>query len=55
VIYLCNSNSNFFLPGAQYLNVMQLKSCVVKSRRMRWAGHVACMGEGRGMPRVLVG
>jgi hypothetical protein len=20
---------------------------VVKSRRMRWAGHVACMGEGR--------
>ena len=28
---------------------------VVKSRRMRWAGHVACMGEGRGMHRVLVG
>ena len=22
---------------------------------MRWAGHVACMGEGRGMYRVLVG
>jgi hypothetical protein len=21
---------------------------VVKSRRMRWAGHVECMGEGRG-------
>ena len=21
---------------------------VVKSKRMRWAGHVACMGEGRG-------
>jgi hypothetical protein len=21
---------------------------VIKSRRMRWAGHVACMGEGRG-------
>jgi hypothetical protein len=20
---------------------------VIKSRRMRWAGHVACMGEGR--------
>ena len=19
--------------------------CVIKSRRMRWAGHVACMGE----------
>ena len=27
---------------------------VVKSRRMRWAGHVARMGEGRGMHRVLV-
>ena len=28
---------------------------VVKSRRMRWAGHVAHMGEGRGVHRVLVG
>jgi len=28
---------------------------VVKWRRMRWAGHVACMGEGRGVHRVLVG
>ena len=28
---------------------------VVKSRRMRWAGHVACMGQGRGVYRVLVG
>ena len=28
---------------------------VVKSRRMRWAGHVARMGEGRGVQRVLVG
>jgi len=28
---------------------------VVKSRRMRWAGQVACMGEGRGVHRVLVG
>jgi len=27
---------------------------VVKSRRMRWAGHVARMGQGRGMYRVLV-
>jgi hypothetical protein len=29
--------------------------CVIKSRRMRWAGHVASMGEGRGAYRVLVG
>jgi hypothetical protein len=28
---------------------------VVKSRRMRWAGHVARLGETRGMYRVLVG
>ena len=27
---------------------------VVKSRRMRWAGHVAHMGEDRGVQRVLV-
>ena len=26
-----------------------------KSRRMRWAGHVARMEEGRGVHRVLVG
>jgi hypothetical protein len=28
---------------------------VIKSRRMRWVGHVARMGEGRGAYRVLVG
>jgi hypothetical protein len=28
---------------------------VVKSRRMRWARHVARMGEERGVHRVLVG
>ena len=28
---------------------------VVKLRRMRWAGHVAHMGEDRGVHRVLVG
>ena len=27
----------------------------IRSRRMRWAGHVACMGERRGIYRVLVG
>ena len=27
----------------------------IKSRRMRWAGHIACMGERRGVYRVLVG
>jgi hypothetical protein len=28
---------------------------VIKARRMRWAGHAARMGEGRGVNRVLVG
>jgi len=28
---------------------------VIKSSRMRWAGHVARMGEGRDVYRVLVG
>jgi hypothetical protein len=28
---------------------------VIKSRRMRWAGHEARMGEGRGAYRILVG
>jgi hypothetical protein len=32
-------------------NIMQ----VIKSRRMRWAGHVVCMGERRGVYRVFVG
>jgi len=33
------------------LNIVQ----VIKWRRMRWAGHVARMGEERGVYRVLVG
>ena len=32
-------------------NIMRL----IKSRRMRWAGHVAHMGERRGVYSVLVG
>jgi hypothetical protein len=28
---------------------------VIKSKRMRWAGHIACMEEGRDVYRVLVG
>jgi len=28
---------------------------VMKLRRMRWVGHVACMGQRRGVYRVLVG
>jgi hypothetical protein len=28
---------------------------LIESRRMRWAGHVACMGENRVAYRILVG
>ena len=28
---------------------------VIKSRRMRWSGHVACVGESKGIYRVWVG
>jgi hypothetical protein len=28
---------------------------VIKSRRMRWPGHIACIGEERDVCRVLVG
>jgi hypothetical protein len=28
---------------------------VIKSRRIRWVEHMACMGDGRGEYRVLVG
>jgi hypothetical protein len=45
---LCNEELNdlYSLP-----NIAR----VVKSRRMRWAGHVARMWEDRGVHRVLVG
>jgi hypothetical protein len=28
---------------------------MIKSRRMRWAGHVARMGENRNVSRILMG
>jgi hypothetical protein len=34
---------------------ISLGECQVKSRRMRWAGHVARMGEERKVYKVLVG
>jgi hypothetical protein len=33
------------------LNIVRM----IKSWRMRWEGHVAHMGEGRGVYRILVG
>jgi hypothetical protein len=40
------------------LNALYYSPTVLRlkiSRRMRWAGHVACMGEGRVMYRCLMG
>jgi len=28
---------------------------VIKSGRMRWTGHLACIGKGRGVWKVMVG
>jgi hypothetical protein len=39
-------NDLYFLPNIVW---------VVKSRRMRWAGHLARVGVNRGVHRVLVG
>ena len=42
----------FFFAKTKYVpNIVRM----IKSRRMRWAGHVARMEEGRGVRRGLVG
>ena len=45
------------LRNEELNNLYSLRNIVrvVKSRRMRWAGHVARVGEDRGVHRVLVG
>jgi hypothetical protein len=45
------------LHGGELYNLYSSPDIIkqIKSRRMRWAGHVAHMGEGRNMYRVLVG
>jgi hypothetical protein len=37
------------------LNIKYYLIRMIKSRRMRWAGHVARMGEKRNAYRILVG
>jgi len=41
----------YFIAEFLILNIVR----VIKSRRMRWTVHVACMGERRGVYRILVG
>ena len=52
--YLCNVR--FTLHSEELNNLYTLPNIVrvVKSRRKRWAGHVARIGEDRGVHRVLV-
>jgi hypothetical protein len=44
-------HNNEFHSLYSSLNIVR----VIKARRIRWAGHVAHMGDGRGVYRVLVG
>ena len=52
-----NRRYNYNLCSILFCDLYSLPNIVrvVKSSRMRWAGHVARMGEGRGVHRVLVG
>jgi hypothetical protein len=44
-------SSRFCKVGLVCSNIIRM----IKSRRMRWAGHVARMGETRNVYRILVG
>jgi hypothetical protein len=44
-------NFQYSIPIIQYSNIIR----TVKSRRMRWAGHAARMGEKRSAYRILMG
>jgi hypothetical protein len=43
------------LTGYTPIAVKYIYIYIIKSRRMRWAGHVARMGEKRNAYRILVG
>jgi hypothetical protein len=45
------------LPSGEHYNLYSSSDIIrqIKSRRMKWAGHVTCVGEGRNVYRVLVG
>jgi hypothetical protein len=49
------SEENFIMRSCMICTPHPIFVRVIKSRRMRWAGHVARMGEERGVYRVLVG
>jgi hypothetical protein len=43
------------MPIVLYQYVFRSVTRMIKSRRMRWTGHVARMGETRNAYRILVG
>jgi hypothetical protein len=43
------------LQKAELHNLYSLPRTVIKWRRMRWAGHVSCMGEKRNPYGIFVG
>jgi hypothetical protein len=49
------SGENFVMRSLINLYFLPIIVRVIKSRRMRWAGHVARMRKGRGVYRVLMG
>ena len=58
--FFCQCHSAIHCTRISFLELNGLYSSpnivrVIKSRRMRWAGHVARMGEERGAYKVLVG
>ena len=55
-VWYSENGSNFFFCNEELRDLYSLPNIVrvVKSRRMKWAGHVTRMGEGRGVHRVLV-
>jgi hypothetical protein len=50
-----NIQSVILVTIVDNINIKQYETWYIKSKRMRWAGHVARMGEKRNAYRILVG
>ena len=48
---ICDRTEGFYLMTLSFTTIILW----MVSRRLRWAGHVACLEEGRGVHKVLVG
>jgi hypothetical protein len=54
-INLCKISCVYVFIDVSSVTVFMLLYKAVESRRMRWAGHIAPMGEKRNASRILVG